>query len=182
MKFSFLYYYKLWEQRRRYRKWERAGKPMPPPHFTKQLALKTFASRFRLGVLVETGTYQGDMVRALAGVFDRIYSIELDAGLCRQAQTRFRRQRHIRILHGDSARQLPAILAELRQPALFWLDAHYTGAHAGKGDTNTPIMKELADIFAHPIKQHVILIDDARLFVGKDDYPTVGELARFVAQ
>jgi len=41
-------------------------------------------------------------------------------------------------------------------------------------------MKELRRIFNHEIKNHVILIDDARFFIGKDNYPTLQELKEFV--
>jgi len=57
-----------------------------------------------------------------------------------------------------------------------FLDGHYTGPHAGKGDLNTPILRELSAIAAHPVKRHVILIDDARLFIGRDDYPSLESL------
>ena len=30
--------------------------------------------------------------------------------------------------------------------------------------------------FRHPVKNHVILIDDARLFNGTNGYPTLGEV------
>ncbi len=176
MKASLYYRYKWWEQRRRYRRWETRGKPMPPPHFVKQLAIKDLARRHGLRVLVETGTYRGEMVRAMAGGFDRIYSIELDRALFLAVQEQLRRRRHVRLLLGDSTSQLPQVLAELDGPALFWLDAHYTGAHAGRADVNTPIMRELAAVAAHAVKSHVVLIDDARLFTGGDDYPTLALL------
>ena len=49
-----------------------------------------------------------------------------------------------------------------------------------KADIDTPIVEELKAVFQHPIKNHVILIDDARLFVGADDYPTIEGLKEIV--
>jgi hypothetical protein len=45
---------------------------------------------------------------------------------------------------------------------------------------DSPILQELTRIFEHPIKEHVILIDDARDFLGVNGYPTVKALHRFV--
>ena len=44
----------------------------------------------------------------------------------------------------------------------------------------TPILPELEAIFAHPIGSHVILIDDARAFLGMKGYPTIKKIERFV--
>ena len=52
----------------------------------------------------------------------------------------------------------------------------------GKGEKDTPVMEELIQIIQHPVKDHVILIDDARLFNGKDDYPTKQQVSEFVKQ
>lgn len=41
-------------------------------------------------------------------------------------------------------------------------------------------MVELKSIFSHKIKEHVILIDDARCFTGQEDYPTIRALKEFV--
>jgi hypothetical protein len=37
-------------------------------------------------------------------------------------------------------------------------------------------------IVSHPVAGHVILIDDAREFVGTRDYPTVEQVRQLVAQ
>ncbi|MEO8427321.1 MAG: hypothetical protein ABI651_09445 [Verrucomicrobiota bacterium] len=182
MRPSLYYQFKSWEHKRRYRVWESRGKPLPPPHFVKQLTIKEFARRFSSHVLVETGTYHGEMVSAMAGGFEQIYSIEVDEALFRAAREKFRRRSHIRLLRGDSAMELPKVLADVREPAIFWLDGHYTGVHAGKTDLNTPILLELAAIAAHAVKQHVILIDDARLFTGRDDYPSMESLREAAAR
>ena len=80
-------------------------------------------------------------------------------------------------MHGDSGEILPELLNNINEPILFWLDGHYSAGNTSKGSLNTPIIKELVTIFQHPIKQHIILIDDARLFNGADDYPTSVEVS-----
>lgn len=147
------------------------GLPSDP---VKQGIIRELGARFGTPVLVETGTYMGNMIQAIKHDFKRIYSIELQTELWERAKQKFANDKHITLLQGDSGEVLATVLAELDQPALFWLDGHYSGDITAKGELVTPIQKELEQIFRHPLAaQHVILIDDARLFVGKDDYPTL---------
>jgi hypothetical protein len=161
--------------------WEKKGRPIPSPQANNQKTVKQYAKLFSIMTLIETGTYLGEMVEASKKTFDRIYSIELDSNLYEIAKQRFSKSRSIAIIKGDSGRVLPELLKSIESPCLFWLDAHYcSGASTSGGELITPIMKELECILNHSIKKHVILIDDARLFVGKDDYPTIEELERFI--
>jgi hypothetical protein len=64
----------------------------------------------------------------------------------------------------------------LQQPALFWLDAHYSGPLTARGPLDSPIAQELAAIAAHPVRGHVILIDDMRDFNGTGGYPEASAL------
>jgi hypothetical protein len=52
--------------------WEARGRPVPPPHAFKQQVLREYAERYGPRVLVETGTFRGDMVEAMKHVFNRI--------------------------------------------------------------------------------------------------------------
>ncbi len=125
--------------------------------------------------LVETGTYRGDMIEACKDRFNKIYSIEIDPELWRQAKERFLKYPHVNILQGDSADVLPQILQKIEGPCVFWLDGHYSGGVTGKGERETPIVSELGHIRRHN-QPDVILIDDARLFNGTHDYPEISEL------
>lgn len=146
----------------------------------KQEALKIFQERYSLTTLLETGTYLGEMVHAMQNRFQKIYSIELDPELYKNAKKRFATAKHVTIYKGDSGKILPQILEKIREPVLFWLDAHYSEGITARGTIDTPIMKELESIFDHQIKNHVILIDDARYFNGTDGYPTVEKLEAYV--
>jgi hypothetical protein len=65
---------------------------------------------------------------------------------------------------------------------LFWLDAHYSGEGTALADSETPVLSELDCIFSHAVKGHVILIDDARCFDGKGDYPSLPEIKTYVSE
>lgn len=171
---------KLADNRKLVREWERQGEPVPPPHLIKQQIIREHARRFGLKTLIETGTYLGEMVEAMSRVFQRIYSIELDPTLFAQARDKFQKHRHITILQGDSGEVLPEVLAQVIEPSLLWLDSHYSGGNTAKGKLETPIMDELQHVLNHPLRGHVILIDDARCFNGQNDYPTLEELETFV--
>jgi hypothetical protein len=71
---------------------------------------------------------------------------------------------------------LLTVLQKLREPTLFWLDGHWSGGITAKGEKETPIVAECEAVLSHPVRGHVILIDDARCFTGENDYPTVAEM------
>ncbi len=151
--------------------WESKGNPLPLPHLLKHRAVLEYAREFGIHTLVETGTYWGTMVQAGRDAFTRIYSIELQKAFYCRARKRFARHPHVKLLHGDSSALLPGVLRELSEPALFWLDAHYSGGLTARGAIEAPTLRELELIWSHPIKDHIILVDDARCFDGTGGYP-----------
>jgi len=164
------------------RRWEARGRPVPPPHPVKQAILRDYARRAGTRVLVETGTFRGDMVEAMLPAFDRVVSIELDPLLFERARERFRGDPRVTLLQGDSGRLIPEVLAGIVAPTLFWLDGHYSGGETARGERSTPVREELLAILHHPVDGHVILIDDARCFTGQDDYPTLPDLQALVSR
>lgn len=168
--------------RKEFMDWKKNGKIPPVPHLAKQAAVREYAKKFSAKTLIETGTYLGEMVDATKDLFEKIFSIELDGKLYMRAEKKFSKYKHIRIIKGDSGKMLEAILPETVQPCLFWLDGHYSGGITAMGDSATPIMLELKHIFGYPSDRHVILIDDARLFVGRDGYPAMEDVQKYVAK
>jgi hypothetical protein len=142
-----------------------------PPHAAKVEAVLACARRHGIRRLVETGTFEGEMARKVRGAFDSIVTIELSPALAREARRKLRPYSRITVLEGDSAVVLPRVLLELRGPALFWLDGHYSGGATARGERDTPLLEELRTIAAHGVREHVVLIDDARL-LGTGDYPS----------
>jgi hypothetical protein len=155
--------------------WKLRGEPVRSPHLVKQRAVREYAGRYRLRILVETGTYYGEMVAAMRRDFDQIYSVEYVPDLAHRAQKKFSRWPHIHILQGDSQRVIPELLKPLDRPALFWLDAGYYGWAGLQGDRQR-LTTELEAILEHPVPGHVILMDDARGLNGQNGAPTVAEL------
>lgn len=159
--------------------WVRKGKPSPPPHIVKEMTVEEFRNKFQTEILVETGTYLGDMVEVQRNNFQKIYSIELSEKLFQRAKKRFNAFPHIKILQGDSGIVLNELVHELDKPALFWLDGHYSEGITAKGTKECPVVEELNAIFKSQFP-HVILIDDARLFNGTHDYPTIDEINQMI--
>ena len=162
------------------KEWEHSGKPLPLPHLLKQEILRGYINKYDLKILVETGTYFGDMVEALRRSFSKVYSIELSDYLAAEAKMRFKSASNVSILQGDSGKEIEKLMLEIDLPTLFWLDGHYSAGITAKGENETPIMAELTNIFNAPDLHHVILIDDARAFGKISDYPTLDELQHFV--
>lgn len=159
--------------------WKRKGKPIPPPHYLKQLVIKEYKKNFNIDVFVETGTYLGDMIYAMKKKFKKIYSIELGNKLWGQAVRRFKNYNNIEILQGDSGQLLFSVIKKINEKAIFWLDGHYSGGITVGADKACPIFNELTAIFSSNIN-HILLIDDARCFNGLGGYPTIQKLSEFI--
>lgn len=178
-------YHKIWKiiyTMKLMRKWIKAGKTPPPPHFFKQKIVKAYAKRYSIDILIETGTYLGEMVLATKKTFKKIYSIELNESLYIRARKIFSNYNNVFLFHGDSGDLLPKILSDINQPCLFWLDAHYSGEGTARGKSETPVMIELQCILKHTNQNHVILIDDAHSFTGEQEYSTLDELKKLIVR
>jgi len=173
-----------WWHRRRLEKelrnWDRNGRPVPPLPEIKRRVIRAYAKEFGLRVFVETGTYRGETVEAMKDLFDRIISIEIGRELFEKAKERFSFAKHIEIIHGDSGEELGNVMMKLGQPALFYLDGHYSGGDTARGRKDTPIYEELDHILKSSETRHVIIIDDARCFGSEPGYPSLAELKEFV--
>jgi hypothetical protein len=155
--------------------WKLRGKPIRSPHLLKQRTVREYGEKYGLRILIETGTYYGEMISAVKNSFDRIYSIEKDPALAHRAARIFALDSKIKILEGDSQQVLPALLKSLAQPALFWLDAGYYG-WAGLESDKRRLSVELESILRHPVKGHIVLMDDAHGLDGKNGALTLAEL------
>lgn len=172
----FYNFYKNYFNKKEIASWFKKGKPIPPPDAVKQEIVKDIAKEFNLKVFIETGTFLGDMVNAVKDFFEKIYSIEINEKLYQMSKKRLKKHNHIHIIKGDSGKILKFLLQKINKPALFWLDAHYCGGITGRGEKETCIIEELQIILNHQVKNHIIFIDDARAFIGENDYPTIEEL------
>ncbi|MCZ4244697.1 SGNH/GDSL hydrolase family protein [Pedobacter punctiformis] len=158
-----------------------------PEYSEKRAIILSYQRIFKTKIFIETGTFMGDTVEVLINDFDNLYSIELSEELASKAIKRFESIQKIKIIQGDSGIQIGKLIKDINQPVLFWLDGHYSGEFmyndefikTAKGTLNTPIEKELQLILASE-QAHIILIDDARLFTGEMDYPTIKQIKDIV--
>lgn len=160
--------------------WESKGCPVPPPHSAKQRKIKEIAGLYGCDTFIETGTYLGDTLFSQKNNFKKLISIELSQKLFKAAVSRFKKYPHIQLYHGNSGDVLYRIMPEIKNRALLWLDGHYSGGITAKGKTECPVFRELDAVFSNNDSLHVVMIDDARLFIGKRDYPTIEELKEFI--
>ena len=148
--------------------------------------LQPLAEMHGLKHFVETGTAQGHSLALAATVkeFASLHSVEIMPDLVAAARMRFGADARIQIWEGDSRHCLPMILRDLPdEPTLFWLDAHFPGAHSGAeydaepdAKKRLPLEDEIAAIRkARGNTGDVLLIDDARIYqpgpYGAGDLP-----------
>ena len=167
---------------KQFREWEKKGfgYPVPSHHLVKEHIIREYKKKYNFNILIETGTCYGDMIESQKNNFKKVISIELDPNLFINAKKRFEKTTNVSIFQGDSSIILPQIIKDLNEPALFWLDAHYSGGITAKGTKNSPIIEEINAIFNKSKFNHIILIDDARSFYKLKDYPTIEKLTKLV--
>ncbi|MGB7325300.1 MAG: hypothetical protein WBD31_10555 [Rubripirellula sp.] len=140
-----------------------------------------------LTTLVEGGTYQGGTAKWAASVFDRVFTIENSAEMHRIASENLKGVPNVTLLQGDTRQHLPEIVAK-NDNLIYWLDAHWSGGVTYGQDDECPLLDELETIFACD-RNHVILIDDARLFLApppsphrRQNWPTLLDVTRALPQ
>uniref|UniRef100_UPI0040473770 hypothetical protein n=1 Tax=Algoriphagus sp. TaxID=1872435 RepID=UPI0040473770 len=161
-------------------KWIQLGCKANAPHPVKMAIIQSYLKEFKLRTFVETGTFMGDTLGFIAASGCTSYSIELSEEFYKNALERFRGQSNVNLILGDSGEQLPILISDLKEPALFWLDGHYSAGNTASADQHTPVSKEVSAVLDHPVKGHVILIDDARCFDGTNNYPFLEDLLLFI--
>ena len=120
-------------------------------------------------IFIETGAHVGDGIyEALEAGFEKIISMEIEQKFVDICTNRFSNEilsGRIRIIKGDTLKIMGEIIENINEPITFWLDAHWDndGAH---GEKLCPLFEELSFIKNHPIKNHLILIDDMRCLGG----------------
>lgn len=163
-----------------YKEWRENGKSCPPPHIVKQYIIKNHQRETHYNILIETGTYYGEMIDSQLDNFEKIISIELSKDLYTLAIKKYKNIPKVELYNGDSGELLIDVMKKIEVPALFWLDGHYSEGVTARGNKDCPIIEELTAILNATYLPHLILIDDARLFVGENDYPTITELDLFI--
>jgi hypothetical protein len=146
------------------------------------IIIRSYLKQFKMDEFIETGTYLGDTLGYIANSGVQCISIELSQELYEAACKRFKTYKNVGLVQGDSGQRLPELLNAINKKSLFWLDGHYSSGVTARAETYTPVSAELKAILRHPIKQHVILIDDARCFDGMNNYPHLDDLLRVIRE
>jgi len=132
-------------------------------------------------VAVESGTYRGDSAELLSQHFQSVTTIERSDLYARRAQQRFRDRSDVTVMHGSSAELMERAMPPRDTPALFWLDAHYSGGQTAGADFVCPALEELTAIIAGRASGNtIVLVDDARSFLPGDDWPSIGQICQLL--
>jgi SAM-dependent methyltransferase len=124
-----------------------------------------------LNVVIETGTFLGDTTHFLAARGYNVVTVEIEPRLAAWARARFGGVANVRVVEGDSEQLMTELIADLDQPALFYLDGHYSSGQTGRGQHETPVVKEVEAILRDAPSGSFVIIDDARCFGRLQDYP-----------
>lgn len=129
---------------------------------------------FGIQSFVETGTYYGRTAEWAASVFNNVLTIEYSKDLFERAKESYKHVSNIQFLYGDSRTVLEQILPDLKEPVLFWLDAHWSGGITYGDVDQCPLLEEI-EIINHYFPRSYIFIDDARLFTSPPQPPHIVE-------
>jgi hypothetical protein len=111
---------------------------------------------------VETGTNEGETIETASAYFPKCITIELSKELYEKVSKRLE---HTDIIfeYGDSTIVLARLAEEIKEPAIFYLDAHFSGGDTARGNEDVPLLNEVA-ILGKRSFSDIIIIDDASLF------------------
>jgi hypothetical protein len=118
---------------------------------------------------VETGTYLGEMTTKLLPMFDVVHTVELSIEMYVEAKQRIGAWPGIIMHLGDSTQVVQRLASKLREPVLWYLDAHHV--NEGSNDTGMetahndvpPVLDELK-VIAGRNQPDIIYLDDYHRF------------------
>jgi predicted O-methyltransferase YrrM len=111
---------------------------------------------YRLTHAVETGTYQGATTVALALLFDKVDTIEIQQDKYDQAELCFKNYSNVSCHLGSSEHIFSTLLPSLaNERTLFYLDAHWYN--------HWPLLEELEEISKTHRDNCIIVIDDFKV-------------------
>jgi hypothetical protein len=119
---------------------------------------------------IETGTYFCGTTRWASEVFEKVITIEYSENIYKDAIRKYGHIKNIEFMYGDTRDGLRKIVSKLEGPGFFWLDAHWSGGETYGEQDQCPLIEELALINSSK-HDHLIFIDDARLFLSPPGHP-----------
>jgi hypothetical protein len=116
-------------------------------------------------VAVETGLWKGEQLEVIAKCFDKTFGIELDA---HYAEVSRKRVPSATVYCGDTAKLLPIVSQEMKEPSVFFLDAHYCKLEPPIAKSEFPLWDELKTINARNLPD-IVIVDDVHTFGNRRD-------------
>ena len=105
------------------------------------------------------------MLEATKYGFESMHGIELDPVFYNFSLKLLENNNKVHFYLGESPDILKELCPSLTEQATFWLDAHASGPNILGGKYGgCPLLQELDAIALSPCKDHVLMIDDIRLF------------------
>jgi len=132
--------------------------------------IRRLKETYRITTFIETGTYHGCTAYWASSVFDHVITVEASESFYEKVAEKYRHIKNIEFIYGDSRERLGDVVARLDGPAIFWLDAHWSGGETYGQTTQCPLIGEIEAINRSEHK-HFIFIDDARLFMSPPPSP-----------
>jgi hypothetical protein len=126
--------------------------------------VKSFKTAGNIVNFIETGTYKGETCFWASQHFENVYTIEIDPEISLETSLRLDCPSNINFFVGDSKYELEKVLDIVEGRSLYWLDGHWCSTSTLGMDTECPLLDELKAISRK--QNDIILIDDARLFLG----------------
>ena len=143
-----------------------------------ELALR-LKEQYDLKLFIETGTLVGNTAKWASENFDDVYTIECSHKFYIISRDRIGTIPNVQLIYGFSQHVLGGILSSLTGPALIWLDAHWSPdlKYRCFDQVICPVLDEIEMISASD-QDHVILVDDFRLFGKEPGWPNFGEVKK----
>jgi hypothetical protein len=109
--------------------------------------LSRLVEKWKVGTILETGTYKGKSTRALADMGAEVITIEIEPELVEIEDLA-----NVRAITGDSVEFLDEAIVQMRvsQPILFYLDAHWR--------EHSPLLDELGAIARLCLRQKPVIV------------------------
>ena len=97
-------------------------------------------SNLNVSTFIETGTYQGVTTIWAAEHFEKVITVEQSKVLFERVSEKYKDVANAKFLFGNSKNVLRTILPEIREPTIFWLDAHWCSFDSYGENDQCPII------------------------------------------
>jgi len=153
-----------------------AGRVEAPSEHAKRRHLLEVMRERRHRTFIESGTYRGDTTAFFLPHAERLITVEVDDDLFRRARARFAGEPKITVVQGDALVEIPRIVEAEAEPAMIWLDGHYSGGVTGRGVEDEPALAIIERLGKIAPAGTTIVVDDLRLFGRTDGFPRLEDL------